>query len=113
MSLQDYGSRRDRAVRISATVAKNEFGRILESVIQGGTVVITKHDAPKAVLLSINQFDALRRANQVKLDTLSGEFDALLARMQTPAARAGMKAAFGASPKQLGKAAVAAARKRG
>ena len=49
----------------------------------------------------------------VRSSTLSGEFDALLARMQTPAALAGMKAAFDASPKQLGKAAVAVARKRG
>ena len=113
MSLHDYRSRRSGAARVSATVAKNEFGRILERVIQGGTVVITKHDAPKAVLISVDEFDALSRANQAKLDTLSGEFDALLARMQTPAARAGMKAAFDASPKQLGKTAVAAARKRG
>jgi len=113
MSLHDYGSRRTGAARISATVAKNEFGRILESVIRGGTVVITRHDAPKAVLISVEEFDALSRANQAKLDTLSGEFDALLARMQTPAARAGMKAAFGASPRQLGKAAATAARKRG
>jgi|HubBroStandDraft_1064217.scaffolds.fasta_scaffold39323_3 hypothetical protein len=51
--------------------------------------------------------------SQVKIDTLSGEFDALLVRMQTLAARAGMQAAFDASPKQLGKAAVALARKRG
>jgi antitoxin Phd len=101
------------AVRISATEAKNEFGRLLERVIRGGTVVITKHDAPKAVLISIEDFDALSRANQTKLDALSGEFDALLARMQTPAARAGMQAAFNASPKQMGRAAVAAARKRG
>jgi hypothetical protein len=43
---------------------------------------------------------------------LSGEFDALLARMHTPAARAGMRGAFQASPKQLGRAAVAVARKR-
>jgi len=113
MSLHDYGSRRTGAARISATVAKNEFGRILERVIQGDTVVITKHDAPKAVLISIDEFDALSRANQARLDTLSVEFDALVARMQTPVARAGMKAAFNASPKQLGKAAVAAARKRG
>jgi antitoxin Phd len=101
------------AATISATDAKNEFGRILEKVIRGGTVVITKHDAPKAVLISVEQFNALSRVHRDKLDTLTGEFDALLARMQTPAARAGMKAAFNASPKQLGRAAVAAARKRG
>jgi len=109
----DYRGERPEPVSVSATDAKNEFGRILEKVIQGGTVVITKHDVPKAVLISVDEFDAISGANRFKLETLSGEFDALLARMQTPAARAGMKAAFDASPKQLGQAAVAAARKRG
>ena len=99
-------------IEISATQAKNEFGRILESVIQGGKVVITKHDSPKAVLISMDEFNALSNANRAELETLSEEFDGLLARMQTPAARAGMSAAFHATPKELGKAAVAAARKR-
>ena len=76
-------------------------------------MVITKHDVPKAVLISVDEFDALSRAFRGELDTLTDEFDGLLARMQTPVARAGMKAAFDASPKQLGRAAVAAARKRG
>ena len=101
------------AFTVTATDVKNEFGRVLEKVIQGGIVVITKHDQPKAVLISVREFNALTNANRIKLDTLSGEFDALLARMQTPAARAGMKAAFDASPKQMGKAAVRVARKRG
>ena len=43
---------------------------------------------------------------------INDELDALFERMQTPAARAGMKAAFDASPEEMGKAAVAAARKR-
>jgi antitoxin Phd len=98
---------------VTATDAKKEFARVLEMVIQGGVVVITKHDAPKAVLLSVDEFNALAHAPQRRLDALSGQFDALLARMQTPKARAGMKAAFAASPKQLGRAAVTAARRRG
>jgi hypothetical protein len=65
------------------------------------------------VLLSVDEFNKLAGAAERKLDALSGEFDALLSRMQTPEARTGMKAAFEASPKQLGRAAVAAARKRG
>jgi len=97
----------------TATEAKNEFGRVLEQAIHGTTVVITKHDAPRAVLISMDQFEALAQAPQLKLNTLSEQFDALLARMQGPAARRGMSAAFNASSKQLGKAAVAAARKRG
>jgi antitoxin Phd len=109
-----YDPRRDReeVASITATEAKNDFGRMLEKVTRGGTVVITKHDTPKAVMISVEHFDALSHANRIKLDTLSGEFDALLARMQTAAARAGMEAAFDASPRQLGRAAVAAARKR-
>ena len=97
----------------TATEAKNEFGRLLERAIQGDTVVITKHDAPKAVLISIDGYNALKHAPELKLNTLSDEFDAMLARMQTAKARAGMRAAFHATPEQLGKAAVAASRKRG
>jgi antitoxin Phd len=103
----------ESAESFTATVAKNEFGRLLDAALQGRTIYITKHDAPKAVLLSVEQYNSLRDTTEVKLDTLSEEFDALLARMQTPEARRTMSAAFNASPKQIGKAAVAAARKRG
>ena len=97
----------------TATGAKKEFGRVLEIVLRGGRVVITKHDAPKAMVLSMDEFNALTQATERTLATLSGEFDALLAGMQTPKAKAGMKAAFDASPRELGRAAVAAARRRG
>ena len=46
------------------------------------------------------------------LESLRAEFDRLLARMQTSQAQSAMKSAFGASPKQLGRAALATARKR-
>ena len=91
---------------------QNQFGSILETVIQGARVVITKRDSPKGVLISMDEFHALSNAHTVELETFSREFDGLLAEMQTPAARAGMKAAFHATPKHLGKAAVAVARKR-
>jgi prevent-host-death family protein len=104
--------RGEEPIKISATEAKNKLGELLDSVIQGGMVVITKHETPKAVLLSMDEYGALSRATQTRLDTLNNEFDALLARMQTSTARAGTRAAFNASPEQLGKAAVAAARKR-
>ena len=102
-----------KTAAFTATEAKNAFGRVLEKALRGETVVITRHDAPKAVLISIEQFRALKHAPQLQLDTLSGEFDELLARMQSARSRIAMKAAFGALPRQLGKAAVAAARKHG
>jgi prevent-host-death family protein len=101
------------ASSVTATDAKKQFGRVLEMVLRGGAVVITKHDAPKAILLSVEEFNALTRTSENKLDSLSADFDAMLARMQTPRARSGMQAAFGASPRALGRAAVTAARKRG
>ena len=97
----------------TATDAKKQFGRVLETVLRGGAVVITKHDAPTAIVLSVDEFNALTKATSRTLDTLSADFDAMLDRMQTPKARARMKAAFGTSPRDLGKAAVAAARRRG
>lgn len=98
---------------VTATEAKNKFGRLLERAIQGGVVVITKHDAPKAVLISMDRYTALSSAAESKINALSAEFDSLLMRMQRPGMGDSIEAAFLASPKQLGKAAVVAARKRG
>lgn len=96
----------------TATQAKNEFARALELALQGASVIITKHDAPKAILISIDEFKKLTHAAELRLSTLGDEFDAMLERMQTPKARAAMQSAFSASPRKLGKAAVSAARKR-
>jgi len=97
---------------VTATEAKNQFGQLLERAIKGERVYITRHEAPKAVLISVDDFQALSAHAKTKLDTLTGEFNALLARMQAPGARAALKAAFDASPEQLRIAAVEAANKR-
>jgi prevent-host-death family protein len=94
---------------IAAAKAKNEFGAVLEQAVTSGAVAITRHDAPKAVLMSYAEFSSLVNARTSSLDDLSAEFDDLLARMQTPAARNGVEAAFRASPAELGRAAVDAA----
>ena len=96
---------------VPATRFKNEFGTIFEQAIRSGAVAITKHDTARAVLISVEEFEALLGERASSLDALNGQFDGLLARMQTPAARKGMAAAFNASPKTLGRAAVKAARK--
>ena len=98
--------------RVAASRFKNEFGAIFEQAALGGAVAITKHDAPKAVLLSYAEFESLIKSRASALDDLSAQFDSLLARMQTPKAVQGMAAAFDATPAQPGRAAKAAARKR-
>jgi len=96
---------------VAATRMKNEFGAVLEEVLRSGAVAITRHDTPKAVLLSVTEFEALVRGRAPVLNDLRAEYDTLLARMQTPAARKGMADAFDAAPAALARAAVKAARK--
>jgi antitoxin Phd len=96
---------------VAATKVKNEFGAILEKTTHGGAVAITRHDTPKAVLLSYDEFESLVQARSRTLDDLGAEFDTLLGRMQTPKVKKGMAAAFNASPAKLGRSAVKASRK--
>jgi antitoxin Phd len=100
-------------VTMNATDAKNQMGHVLDTVMHGGVVLITKHETPKAAVIPIEEYERFSRAAEAKLSALSSEFDALLDRMQTREARAAMQAAFEASPEQLAKAAVQFARKRG
>ena len=95
---------------VAATRLKNEFGAVMEEALRGGAVAITRHETPKAVLISYEEFKALVRDRAPSLGDLNAEFDGLLAHMQTPAAKRGMAAAFDAPPAELGRAAVKAAR---
>ena len=96
---------------VAATQVKNEFGAILEKATHGGAIAITRHDAPKAVLLSYEEFESLVEVRSRTLENLGAEFDELLDRMQTAKARKGMESAFHASPAKLGRAAMRAVRK--
>src|SRR5262245_6129761 len=97
---------------VAATQAKNTFGELLDRVATSGAVAITRHDMPKAVLLSYEEFESLSSARSETLEALSAKFDGLLERMQSPAARQGMEMAFNASPLVLGRAAAKATRRR-
>jgi len=97
---------------VAATRLKNECGAVLEEAMRGGAVAITRHDTPRAVLVSYEEFQALVRERTPSLHDLTAEYDVLLPRLQTPAARKGMAEAFNATPAALGRAAVKGARKR-
>ena len=102
------------APSFSATDAKNSFGRVLDAAVRTGMVTITRHDAPRAVLLSMDEYRALAGARETTLDSLSREFDAMLDRMQLPGAREAMQAAFDTPAEELGRIAVrGASRKHG
>jgi antitoxin Phd len=113
MSARTFRNRDGKLVDLPTVAAsrfKNEFGAILEQAAIEGAVAITKHDTPKAVLMSYAEFEALTKSSAPALDDLSDRFDELLHRMQQPTAKAAMAAAFDATPEELGRAAVTAAR---
>ena len=97
---------------VPATRLKNELAGILDLAAREGAVAITRHDALRAVIVSIEEFDSLVAARTQTLDDLGAQFDGLLAGMQSAAAKKGMQAAFDATPEALGRAALRAARKR-
>jgi antitoxin Phd len=100
------------AAHMTASEAKNGFGRVLDRVAKDGAVVITKHDRPDAVILSIDAYQRLAAPKAPDLEALTEEFDALYERMQKPGAAARMAKAFAMKPGDLGRAALAAAGKR-
>ena len=91
--------------KISASDAKNGFGRILERVTKEGGVSITLRNEPKFVVISVETYQRMARADSRSLNTLTDEFDALLDRMQEPGVRPAMERAFGMTPEELGHAA--------
>ena len=95
---------------VPATRLKNEFAAVFEQAVRGGPVAITRHEKARAILISVEEFEALQGERSQSLEMLSAQFEGLLDRMQTPGAKKGMAAAFNASPKALGRAAVKAAR---
>ena len=97
---------------VAATRFKNEFGTFFEQAALNGAIAISKHNTLKAVLLSYAEFEALTKASSPVLDELADEFDELLERMQSQRSKAAMASAFDATPEQLGRAAVKAARSK-
>ena len=98
---------------VSATEAKNSFGAVLDKVMAGGKVAITRHEEVRAVVLSLQEYESLLSNQHDPLRALHAEFDALVERTQTPRAKRAGRALFDASSARLGAAAVGAARKRG
>lgn len=97
---------------VTASEAKGSFGAVLHRVVTRGAVAITKHEQIRAVLLPVEQYEALLAQRKNPLAELEGEFDSLVMGMQTPKARAAGRALFDASPERLGHAAIARRRRR-
>ena len=98
---------------ITATELKNATADVFEQVAARRAVAITRHDKPRAVLLSVEQYDALTgQQNPDWLEKLHEEYRGMLDRMQGPEQRAAAEKLFKATPEELGEAALWAAQQK-
>ncbi|HYW02902.1 MAG TPA: type II toxin-antitoxin system Phd/YefM family antitoxin [Gammaproteobacteria bacterium] len=100
---------------ITATDFKKHFGRTLDEVLRGRAVRITRHGRmrDRLVLLREEDLARLRASVTSPLEDLRGQFDALLARMQTAEAREAAASVGSAGTGELGEAAVKGFRRGG
>jgi hypothetical protein len=71
-------------VEIPATELANRAGAVTREVLRRGAAVITQHDEPVMVMMTVERYAELERAAAPDLDKLTRDFDALYARMQSP-----------------------------
>lgn len=90
---------------VTATDAQNNFGEVLTRVARDGRVFITRYRRPEAVVLSMQEYEALTGQEPVDLGALEREFQSMVAHMQSPEQRAATDAVFGMTGPDLGKAA--------
>ena len=52
---------------IASTEAQNNFGRVLDDVVQNGTrYVIRRRSTPQAIILSISDFESILLASEIE-----------------------------------------------
>jgi prevent-host-death family protein len=98
------------SVSYPSTQVKNQFGKIMDEALSGKAVFITSHAQPKAVLLSMAEYTALVEGAKRALQTLTSEYDSMVASMQTAPAQTAITSLFSASGDALGQAALDAKR---
>jgi prevent-host-death family protein len=98
---------------MTATEAKNQFGRVMEAV-ERGPVRITRNHQVKAVVVSAARYEELLRhetsTSAPALTLLGGELETVYERMQGAKAKAGLDQALASSPEEFGETALASMR---
>jgi prevent-host-death family protein len=97
---------------ITATELKNATADVFDQVAAKQAVAITRHEKPRAVLLSVEQYEALTGQRPDWLEQLHEEYRGMLDRMQGPEQRAIADKLFQATPQELGEAALSAAQQK-
>ena len=89
----------------ASNVKKLGWRGVMREVDRTGSMVVTHHDRPEAVILSLEEYremvltaEAALRSSRSALDTLRSDFDERLAALATPDAGERLRDVFGQSP---------------
>ena len=94
---------------VTASVLKNKFSEVAR-LASSGPLAVSRHNRREFVILTAGQYEELQQSRRAPLESLTAEFDQMVAKMNTPKAKRASASLFSASPKALGKAAVNARR---
>jgi hypothetical protein len=92
----------------SSTV-KNGFRDVAAQAAKGA-VAISRYGRPELVIMTAGEYVLLEKLRRTPLDVLTGQFDELVAKMQTDKSKNAVQALFGATSTDLGEAALDASR---
>lgn len=107
MTNKPFRPRVSDLTKVTATELKNTIADVFDRVTTSGALAITRHDKPRAILLSVEQFEALAEPEpEIDLTDLRNQCFQMLEDMQSPEQKAGAMRAFNATPEELGEAAL-------
>jgi hypothetical protein len=92
----------------SSTV-KNGFRDVATQAAKGA-VAISRYGRPELVIMAAGEYVLLEKLRRAPLDALTGQFDELVAKMQTAKSKNAVQALFEATSSNLGEAALDASR---
>ncbi|MGC9453175.1 MAG: type II toxin-antitoxin system Phd/YefM family antitoxin [Oceanipulchritudo sp.] len=97
---------------VTATELKNKTADVFDLVAAKRAVAIKRHDKPRAVLLSMEEYAALTGGGDpFLLEELKAKYRWMLDDMQSPEQKAAAERLFEATPEELGEAAVRGAQR--
>ena len=98
---------------VTATALKNHTADVLDQVAKQGTLAITRHNKPRAVLMTLELFQELTGGSgETWLADLHKEYQGVLEEMQSPEQKEAARRLFEASPEELAQAAVRGAQRK-
>lgn len=94
---------------VDASTVKNQFSAVARQAATGA-VAIRRHRRREWVLMSAEEYVRLEKLGRAPLEALGGQFDDLVAQMQTARSRSAVQGLFRAGSSALGKAALKSAK---